>query len=75
MGPYTTTPDGNRYIFTATDLFSKLVFAEPLKNKEATSVNAAIQNLFYLYGPPHKIITDQGREFVNKVLVHHILVV
>ena len=31
MGPYVETERGNKYIFTATDLFSKFVFARPIK--------------------------------------------
>ena len=31
MGPYFETERGSKYIFTATDLFSKFVFARPIK--------------------------------------------
>jgi len=31
MGPYVETERGCKYIFTATDLFSKFVFARPIK--------------------------------------------
>ena len=31
MGSYAKTPRGNTYIFTATDLFSKFVYARPVK--------------------------------------------
>ena len=67
IGPLTTTDDGNKYIMTVTDLFTKFVYAEPLKNKSADAVNGALRRTFYLYGPPLKLITDQGREFCNQV--------
>ena len=31
IGPFTTTTAGNNYIFTATDLFTKFVYARPIK--------------------------------------------
>ena len=31
MGPYIETERGTKYILTATDLFSKFVFARPIK--------------------------------------------
>ena len=67
IGPLTTTDDNNKYIMTVTDLFTKFVYAEPLKNKSADAVNGALRRTFYLYGPPLKLITDQGREFCNQV--------
>lgn len=50
-----------------TDLFTKWVVAYPLKDKSGASVARAIVDMIYTYGPPVKIITDQGREFINEV--------
>jgi hypothetical protein len=67
IGPFQTSESGNRYTCTMTDLFTKFVFAEPIPDKTAVSVAKAIQSMTYLYGPPQRIISDQGREFVNEV--------
>ena len=73
MGPFGKTSKGNRYIITMTDLFTKWVVVYPLKDKSGASVAKAITKMIYTFGPPVKIITDQGREFVNKVNAREIL--
>lgn len=61
------TPAGNRYLLTVTDLFTKYIFLRALRDKSAKSVCDAVLDLFHTFGPPQRIITDQGREFVNAV--------
>ena len=39
----------------------------PIKSKSAENVARVLIDLFFRFGPPNKIITDQGREFVNAV--------
>ena len=70
--PGTTTESGNKWILTVTDLFSKFVFAEPIKSKEASSVAEALISFVTTYGAPERIITDQGREFNNEVNIYFI---
>ena len=67
IGPFQTSESGNRYVCTVTDLFTKFVYAEPIKDKTSASVAEVLKDMCYLYGPPQRIITDQGREFVNEV--------
>ncbi|KAG0730410.1 Gypsy retrotransposon integrase-like protein 1 [Chionoecetes opilio] len=45
------------------------VVANPLQDKSGPSVAMAITNMVHTHGPPLKIITDHGREFVNEHLV------
>lgn len=56
-----------RFILTATDLFTKWVMARPLHNKTAAEVNRKIVSILMDFGLGDRIITDQGREFVNDV--------
>ena len=67
MGPYAETTAGNKYIFTATDLFTKFVFARPVNGKSAGDVASMIVEMFYAYGSPRRVITDRGGEFVNEL--------
>ncbi|KAG9283044.1 hypothetical protein AMEX_G1770 [Astyanax mexicanus] len=67
IGPLRETGQKNKYVLTMTDLYTKWVVAEPLQNKTATEVSAAIIKTLYLFGMVKKIITDQGREFVNEL--------
>ena len=66
-GPLPETSRGNKYIITATDYFSKWPEAGPLKDKTAIGVADFLFSLFCRHGWPKKIISDQGREFVNAV--------
>lgn len=51
-----------------TDLFTKWVIAEPLKSKTAAEVAAVVLDKLFDFGIVERIITDQGREFVNQVI-------
>ena len=72
IGPLTLTPRGNCYIIVATDYFSKWPEAAALPNKNAISVATFLYSLYCRFGAGD-IVTDQGREFVNKVPLGKIL--
>lgn len=69
IGPLRETEKKNRYVLTMTDLYTKWVVAEPMQTKSASEVSAALISKMYLFGMIRKIISDQGREFVNQVCV------
>ena len=66
-GPLPKTVVGFQYILTATDYFSKWVEAFPLKTKTAAEVGRHICSIIYRHGCPKRILSDQGKEFVNEV--------
>ena len=37
-GPYPVSPNGNSYVCTAVDMFSKFMFAYLLRNKDAATI-------------------------------------
>ena len=66
IGPYSPpSSNGNKYVLTVCDYFTKFVWAKPLPSKEAKNVAQALRELFFLFGIPQVITTDQGREFKN----------
>ncbi|XDV25539.1 hypothetical protein PO909_029445 [Leuciscus waleckii] len=67
MGPFPTSPQGNIYVLTMTDLFTKWVFAKSLTCKTTVEVAKRVLQAFNAYGLVERIITDQGREFVNQL--------
>lgn len=69
-GPLPKTVDGFQYILTATDYFSKWVEAFPLKSKSAAEVGRNICSIIYRHGCPKRILSDQGREFVNELCAY-----
>lgn len=67
IGKLPLTVKGNQYICVLIDYFTKWVEAYPLPSKAAGDVTMCIVNFFYRFGAPKRILTDQGREFVNQV--------
>ena len=66
-GPLPLTPQGNTYILTLVDMFSKFVVAIPLANKDSLSVSDALFQVVCTYGVFDTLITDQGTEFTSKI--------
>ena len=67
IGPLPETSRGNKYILTVSDYFSKWPEATPLSDKSAIGIAEFIFKCFTRHGCCTAKITDQGREFVNKV--------
>lgn len=71
MQPYKRENGGHRYILIVIDVFSKMAYAEPLKNKTGLVVTKAMDSIFRKvnqHNPYHHIQnlhTDEGREFYN----------
>ena len=67
-GPLRTSGNMKRYILVITDAFTKYVELVAIDNKEAPTVTEAIfKKWICRYGVPLEIITDQGKEFCNKL--------
>ena len=71
---------GMTFVLTCIDVFSKVAYASPLKNKTSSCVIGGLKAAFKKCGKlPRKLQTDKGKEFLNKpvqdflkkVGVHH----
>ncbi|XP_060002158.1 gypsy retrotransposon integrase-like protein 1 isoform X1 [Lagenorhynchus albirostris] len=69
MGPFHTSSRSHVYAIIMTDLFTKWVVILPLCDVSASEISKAIINIFFLYGPPQKIIMDQRDEFIHQINV------
>jgi hypothetical protein len=68
FGPLKTSESSKKFILCMTDAFTKYVELVALPNKEALTVTSAIFNRWICrFGLPLEIVTDQGREFNNKL--------
>lgn len=67
IGPLKMSRNGNKYIITCSDYFSKWVEAQPLPDKSAHSVAKFLLSLICRFGCFQICHTDQGREFVNEL--------
>ena len=67
MTEWKDSNQGNKYILTIIDTFSKYAWAEPLKTKGAVEVLAAFRKVIReSKRKPKKLWVDQGTEFYNK---------
>jgi hypothetical protein len=67
-GPLTESKKGNKHILVVKDALTRYVEAIPIKNKSAEEVvHAFITAIIYRHGAVGWLISDNGREFVNKI--------
>jgi hypothetical protein len=64
-----SVPDGEyKWILHTKDHFTKFSWAYPLQSKEAEPVAEKLLQQFYLFGVPRILQSDNGKEFVAKVI-------
>ena len=59
---------GVRFILVAIDIFSRYTWLEPLKSKQGVEVVGAFKKIFDKGRVPHKIRSDRGAEFTNRLV-------
>ncbi|XP_014506403.1 uncharacterized protein LOC106766164 [Vigna radiata var. radiata] len=69
VGPFPTGRSQLKFLLVAVDYFTKWVEAEPLANISASQVQKFVWKLICRFGLPKYIITDNGRQFIDKKLV------
>ena len=68
-GPFSISPQGNRYVLCVTDYFTKFVTAIALPNCTASTTASTIFNVYMCrFGVPRSILTDQGTSFNNRLM-------
>ena len=68
VGPIQESEEEFNYIFTIIDVLSGFTILRPLKTKSESEVTEALWSVFCEYGFPKIVQSDQGKEFLNKVL-------
>lgn len=67
LGPFLKSVDGNLHVLVLTDYATRMVFARAVP--DGTAAEAAkflVEELLVRHGPPAVLLTDQGKEFVNR---------
>lgn len=66
MRPYSKQNSGHNYILVVIDVFSKMLWTRPLKDKTANMVESAVKHVFKSSGrKPQNLQSDNGKEFYN----------
>ena len=68
-GPWTKSKNGNLWILTAIDTFTKYAWAFAIRNHEAQTVaRFLVERIFTEFGMPKQILSDRGREFESTLM-------
>ena len=69
MGPFKQTKSGNKYIMIITDYFTKWTEAYAVPSCDAkTTARAFIDGWCTRYGPPEKLLSDQGANYMSHLV-------
>ncbi len=68
VGPLPKSKHNFRFIFTSMELASGFPFAVPLRTYTAEDTARALLSVIAVTGPPLAILSDQGSNFMSKVL-------
>ena len=68
IGPLKLTKQGNKYILSIIDYYTKYVEAIALSTQEAETVVRALEEVFARHGMPSVLLTDQGRNFESHLV-------
>ena len=69
VGPLTTDKDGNEYILSAIDVFTRYLFAFPVKSRSAENVaEKLLQGVFFQVGFSELIFSDRAKEFLSTIM-------
>ena len=68
IGPLKLTRQGNKYILSIIDYYTKYAEAVALPNQEAETVVRALEQVFARHGMPSVLLMDQGRNFESHLV-------
>lgn len=69
LGKYPRSKKGNSYIFIVVDHFTKFTFLHAIKEATSQNVIKFLENqVFQIFGTPEIIHSDNGKQFVSKML-------
>ena len=69
MGPFPKSYGGHEYILVAVDHYTKFTEVIPLKSSSSQTVSCTlVRQLFCRYGPPKKLLSDNGPQFRARAL-------
>ena len=69
FGPLTKTEKGNQFILSIQDQLTKYLILTPLKDQQANwIINSLLEHYSYIFSTPKTILTDQGQNFVSKLM-------
>lgn len=66
LGPMCKSKQGNNYVLTIVDSFTKFCFVRAVRNTKTKYVLNELNAIFQIFGVPNRIISDRGKSFVSR---------
>ena len=68
VGPFLKTDNGNKYILSIVDLFSRYCILKALPSRNTEGVIKTLREVFCQYGFPNTLLSDNALEFTSTAL-------
>lgn len=65
LGPFVKTKNNNTHILVVVDSFTKYCFIKPVKDTKTKNVIKVLNDIFYMFRIPNRIISDRGSSFTS----------
>lgn len=65
LGPFVRSKRGNTHLLVIVEAFTKFVFIKPVRNTNTQNVIRALEDVFYTFRCPDRIISDRGSCFTS----------
>lgn len=70
LGPFVRSKRGNSYLLVVVDAFTKFNFIRPVRNTKTQSTIRILEEIFYTFRNPDRIISDRGTSFTSYEFKH-----
>ena len=67
FGPFTGTPRGNKYLLVMMEYVSRMNFVEPIKDRYATTIAAAVWKVLHQFGIGRELVSDNAGELAGNI--------
>ena len=71
VGPLPMTTNGDRYIVSMIDRYTRFAMLVPVKNIKANTIVHAYGKWNTLFGPPKSLLSDNGSQFISEIFRHY----
>lgn len=70
LGPFVRSKRGNSYLLVIVDAFTKFTFVRPVRNTKTQTTIRTLEDIFYTFRNPDRIISDRGTSFTSYLFKH-----
>lgn len=65
LGPFVKSKTGNTHLLVIVDGFTKFIFIRPVRNTKSQMTIRVLEDIFYIFRSPERLISDRGTSFTS----------